>query len=153
MNIYITSEPAEKLETLIINFKNFYVFDVQKFIADMGIDTRKKANIYYINNEIISDLTNVSKLKKYQGIIYINKNISESLYKNLKKKFSDVPSIGKFILIDNGNASRHRELFDVFEEVYFYQRFRKNKIVDYSVQIPDLDEQRLSGEFQADEEI
>ena len=23
MNIYITSEPAEKLETLIINFKNF----------------------------------------------------------------------------------------------------------------------------------
>ena len=129
------------------------MFDVQKFIDDMGLDVRKKSNIYYLNNEIVSDLTNVSKLKKYQGIIYINKNISEQLYHNLKKKFAGVPSIEKFILIDNGNASKHRELLDVFEEVYFYQRFRKNKIVDYTVQIPELDEQQLSGQFQDVEEI
>ena len=32
MNIYVTSEPAQKLETVISNIKNFYIFDVQNFI-------------------------------------------------------------------------------------------------------------------------
>ena len=153
MNIYITSEPAEKLEQLIVNLKNFYVFDVQKFIEDMDIDTHKPANIYYINNEISNELTTASKLKKFQGIIYINRNLSEKLYHNLKKKFKDCDSIGKFVLIDNGNASKHRELFDLFEEVYFYQRFRRNKIVDCNATMLDFDDQKLSGEFQDEEEI
>ena len=153
MNIYITSESSEKLEQLIINFKNFYIFDVQKFIEDMGIDTRKPSNVYYINNEITNELTTISKLKKYQGIIYINKNINEKILMNLKKKFQNCDSIQKFILIDNGNASKHRDMFELFEEVYFYQRFKKNKIIDYTVQISDFDSQKLSGEFQEDEEI
>ena len=55
--------------------------------------------------------------------------------------------------MDNGNASKHRDMFEMFEEVYFYQRFKKNKIIDYTVQISDFDTQKLSGEFQEDEEI
>ena len=74
----------------------------------------------------------MSKLKKYQGIIYINKNISATLYHNLKKKFQNVPTIDKFILIDNGNASKHKDLFSVFEEVFFYERFKKNRIIEYN---------------------
>ena len=50
---------------MIVNLKNFYVFDVQKFIEDMNIDTHKPANIYYINNEITNELTSASKLKKF----------------------------------------------------------------------------------------
>ena len=126
---------------------------MQKFIEDMGIDTRKPANVYYINNEITNELTTISKLKKYQGIIYINKNINEKILMNLKKKFQSCESIQKFVLIDNGNASKHRDMFELFEEVYFYQRFKKNKIIDYTVQISDFDSQKLSGEFQEDEEI
>ena len=72
---------------------------------------------------------------------------------NLKKKFQSCESIQKFVLIDNGNASKHRDMFELFEEVYFYQRFKKNKIIDYTVQISDFDSQKLSGEFQEDEEI
>lgn len=67
--------------------------------------------------------------------MYINKNITESLYHNLKKNFQKYPSIDKFILIDNGNAAKHRELFSVFEEVYFYERFRRNKIVEVVQQV------------------
>ena len=119
----------------------------------MGIDTRRPANIYYINNEISNELMTISKLKKYIGIIYINRNLTAKLFQNLKKKFKDCDSINKFILIDNGNSSKHRELFDLFEEVYFYQRFKKNKIVDCNVQMLDFDEQKLGDNFQADEEI
>jgi hypothetical protein len=44
-------------------------------------------------------------------------------------------------------------LLDLFEEVYFYQRFRRNKIVDCNATILDFDDQKLGGEFQAEEEI
>lgn len=135
MNIYVTSEPAEKLDRLIVNLKNFYIFDVQDFIQHLGIDTKSSPNRWYINTQITNEIVNVSKLKKYQGIIYINKNITESLYHNLKKNFQKYPSIDKFILIDNGNAAKHRELFSVFEEVYFYERFRRNKIVEVVQQV------------------
>ena len=41
-------------------------------------------------------------------------------------------TIDKFILIDNGNAARHKDLFKLFEEVFFFERFRKNKIIEYN---------------------
>lgn len=110
----------------------------------MGIRPNTKANIYYINNKIVDDIINTSRLKKYQGIIYINKNISEVLYHNLKKKFGNVPTIDKFVLIDNGNASKHKDLFSVFEEVFFYERFKKNRIVEYTSTIKGPDTRILN---------
>ena len=108
MNIYVTSEPETKLENVIMNIKNFYVFDVQQFVASFNLDLTKKSNIYLVNNEIMDNLNNVSKLKKYQGIIYINKNLSEALYKSLKKSFAKNIYIDSFVLIDNMNVPRWR---------------------------------------------
>ena len=147
MNIYVSSESSAKLESLISNIKNFYVFDVQNFIQSLGLDIKKPANIYYINNEIVSNIVQQSKLKKYQGIIYINKNINENIYRNLRKKFQGVKTIDKFILIENGNAPRHKELFKIFEEVFFYQRFRKNKIIEYNNNI------KLTPDIKSNEEL
>lgn len=130
MNIYVTSEPASKLQNLIVNIKNFYLFDVQDFISKLNLDLSKPSNVYYINNEITSDILAMSKLKKYQGIIYINKNLSETLYHSLKSKFGNDANIDKFILIDNANVPKHKNLHGVFEEVYFIERFRKTKIVE-----------------------
>ena len=101
----------------------------------MGINTKNKANVYYINGRIIEDIISTSKLKKYQGIIYINKNITEVLYHNLKKKFGNVPTIDKFVLIDNGNAAKHKDLYGIFEEVFFYERFKKNRIIEYTATV------------------
>ena len=106
MNLYVTSEPQAKIENVIVNAKNFYIFDVQDFVASFGLDVTKPSNIYLINNEISSALNNISKLKKYQGIIYINKNLSENLYKSLKNVFSKNQSIDKFVLIDNINVPK-----------------------------------------------
>ena len=130
MNIYVTSEPVSKLQNLIVNIKNFYLFDVQDFISKLNLDITKPSNIYYINNEITNDILSMSKLKKYQGIIYINKNLSETLYHSLKSKFGGDPNIDKFILIDNANVAKHKDLHNVFEEVFFIERFRKTKIIE-----------------------
>ncbi len=135
MNIYVTSEPETKLENVIMNIKNFYVFNVQQFVASFNLDLTKKSNIYLVNNEIMDNLNNVSKLKKYQGIIYINKNLSEALYKSLKKSFAKNIYIDSFVLIDNMNVPRWRNLHSVFEEVLFYQRFHKMRIVESTITV------------------
>ena len=153
MKFYLTVETQERIKNTFLNLNLFYILDIEQVICEYGLDISKPHNRFLLSQEIEKIIVAQTKSKRLEGIIYINKNISEQLYHNLKKKFAGVPSIEKFILIDNGNASKHRELFDVFEEVYFYQRFRKNKIVDYTVQIPELDEQQLSGQFQDVEEI
>lgn len=130
MNVYFTTEPLTKLQNVILNIRSFYVFDVQEFISGLNIDTTKPANVYYINNEIVSNISAAAKLKKYQGIIYINKNLSPKLYDSMRLKFGNNEYIDKFVLIDNGNIHRLKKIHNIFDEVIFYDRFKKTKIVE-----------------------
>ena len=100
MNIYVTSESSTKIQNLIMNIKNFFIFDVQEFINNFNLDVSKPANIYLINNEITNTILSASKLKKYQGIIYINNNLTENLYYSLKKKFGNDEHIDKWLTIN-----------------------------------------------------
>ena len=129
-NIYITTEPESKLKMLFSNIKSFFILDVQSYIESLKLDLQKPANIYFINTEIINLIKQSAKLKKYQGIIYINKNLDQTLLKNLQSKFKHVPEIDKIILIDNILLPKLDKLYNLCEEVYFYERFRKNKIID-----------------------
>lgn len=137
MNIYMSSESENKLSAVITNIKNFFIFDAQEFVKTFKLDLTKPSNIYFINNEITAQISNASKLKKYKGIIYINRNLSEQLYYSIKHKFSKDKNIDKIILIDNGLVSKHKELHELFSEIYFYDRFKKGKIIDYNSLIPD----------------
>ena len=129
-NIYITTEPENKLKMLFSNIKSFFILDVQSYIESLKLDLQKPANIYFINTEIINLIKQSAKLKKYQGIIYINKNLDQTLLKNLQSKFKNVDEIDKIILIDNILLPKLDKLYNLCEEVYFYERFRKNKIID-----------------------
>lgn len=128
-NIYITSESENKLKSIYNNLKNFYILDSVAFVKSLGIDMTRPTSIFLANDEIIKTISSQAKLKKFKGVIYINKNITESLYQSFKQTFSDIDDI-KLILIDNGQFPKHTELFDVFDEVIFYERFKKNKIVE-----------------------
>lgn len=129
-NIYITTEPENKLKMLFSNIKSFFILDVQSYIESLKLDLQKPSNIYFINTEIINLIKQSAKLKKYQGIIYINKNLDQTLLKNLQSKFKNVDEIDKIILIDNILLPKLDKLYNLCEEVYFYERFRKNKIID-----------------------
>lgn len=130
MNIYITTEPESKLKTLFSNIKSFYILDVQQFINEVKLDLTKQCNIYLINTEIMSKVMTAAKLKKYQGIIYINKTLTPSIIRNLQSKFKNIKEISKVVLIDNGTLPKHTDLHNICEEVYFYERFCRNKIID-----------------------
>lgn len=125
----MTSESEAKLKTLYANIKSFYIFDCHSFIKSLSLDMSKLSSIYLINEEITRQILANSKLKKYKGVIYINKHLSTELYYTFKKHFSSIDDT-KIILIDNGSIPKHQDIMDVFDEVIFYERFRKNKIIE-----------------------
>lgn len=130
MNVYVTTESENKLRMLFTNIKSFFILDVQSFVSSFKLDLSKQSNVYFINTEILNQIQYASKLKKYQGIIYINKNLDETLLFNLQNKFKKIKEINKIVLLDNGILPKHRDLHNLCEEVFFYERFYKNKIIE-----------------------
>lgn len=130
MNVYVTTESENKLRMLFTNIKSFFILDVQSFVSGFKLDLSKQSNVYFINTEILNQIQQASKLKKYQGIIYINKNLDETLLFNLQNKFKKIKEINKIVLLDNGILPKHRDLHNLCEEVFFYERFYKNKIIE-----------------------
>lgn len=130
MNIYVTTESENKLRMLFTNIKSFFILDIQSFVNSFKLDLTKQSNIYFVNTEILNAIQQASKLKKYQGIIYINKNLDENLLFNVSSKFKQIKEINKIVLLDNGILPKHTDLYDLCEEVFFYERFYKNKIIE-----------------------
>lgn len=130
MNVYVTTETENKLKMLFTNIKSFYILDIQSFVNGFKLDLTKTSNIYFVNAELMNILCSMSKLKKYQGIIYINKNLDKTIINNLKSKIKGINEISKVVLLDNGSLPKHTDLYDLCEEVFFYERFYKNKIIE-----------------------
>lgn len=128
-NLYITTEPERKLRQLFSNAKNFYMLDVAQLIKQMGLDPSKNTSIYIINEEIQHILTQQSALKRNLGIFYIVGNLTETLINSIKKKVASIHTINGLTLIDNGQMPAHTSLCHLFSDVIFYDRFRKNKIM------------------------
>ena len=128
-NLYITTEPEYKLRQIFINAKNFYMLDIERLIDEMGLDPNDKASIYLINKEIQRIITYQSQLKKILGIFYIVKDITKRQIEIIRKRFKNTPDVLDFVLIDNAQAPAHGEVMNMFDEVIFYERFRRNKIV------------------------
>lgn len=125
----MTSESESKLKQVYSNIKNFYILDADKFIKSLDLDMSKQSSIYIANDEIKKIIISQSKLKKYKGIIYINKHLSDDLYQSFKVCLSKYDNV-KIMLIDNGQFPKHEDIMGVFDEVLFYERFKKNRIID-----------------------
>lgn len=125
----MTSESENKLKTMYANIKNFFILDVASFIKNLGIDMSKQSSIYLANDEIQKLILSQAKLKKFKGIVYINKNLSVDLYNSFKRCFSKQDQV-KIVLIDNGQFPKHEDIMHVFDEVIFYERFKRNKIIE-----------------------
>lgn len=92
----------------------------------------KQSSIYIINDELQNTISTQLKLKKYKGVIYINKCLSKDLYNSFKQYFQKCNEDIKIVLIDNGQFPKHSDIMDIFDEVIFYERFKKNKIIEFN---------------------
>lgn len=129
--IYMTSDSETKLKSIYSNLKNYYILDVQAFVKSLNLDLSKQSSIFIINEEIQTLVSSQLKLKKYKGVIYINKNLSKDLYSSFKQYFKKYGEDIKIVLIDNGQFPKHQDIMQYFDEVIFYERFRKNKIIEF----------------------
>lgn len=129
--VYMTSDSETKLRSIYSNLKNYFILDVQSFIKSLNLDLSKQSSIYIINDEIRNLMLSQLKLKKYKGVIYINHHLSKDLYISFKTYFKKCGEDIKIVLIDNGQFPKHQDIMDIFDEVIFYERFRKNKIVEF----------------------
>lgn len=130
--IYMTSDSESKLRSIYSNLKNYYILDAQAFIKSLNLDLSKPSSIYIINDEIQTLLMSQLKLKKYKGVIYINKHLSKDLFNSFKYQFKKCGEDIKIVLIDNGQFPKHLDIMEIFDEVIFYERFKKNKIVEFN---------------------
>lgn len=128
----MTSDSENKLRSIYSNLKSYYILDVQAFIKSLNLDISKPSSIFIINDEIQTLMTQQLNLKKYKGVIYINKQLSKELFNSFKYFFKKNNEDVKIVLIDNGQFPKHQDIMDVFDEVIFYERFRKNKIVEFN---------------------
>lgn len=67
-------------------------------------------------------------MKKYLGVIYINKNIDKNILDNIKKIEKDHISVDDFILLDNSILPKHKNIYNWFEEITFFTRLKKIKL-------------------------
>lgn len=128
LNIFFTVEPQYMIKSIFANAKCFSILDVQELIKDYDVNIHKPSDLYYINNIIINKIKHFSSLKRSLGIIYINNEIKPKMLDSLKQVFKDEKEQPKFILIDNGIVPKLSDIHNQFEEVLFYERFKKIKI-------------------------
>lgn len=128
-NIYITTESESKLKQLFCNAKDFYMLDVAGLIKEMDLDISKASSVYLINEEIQKIIISKASLKRVHGIFYIVQNLSEQLINTVKQRLSRLDGVVDFVLIDNGYCPKHNRFASMFNDVIFYERFRKNKII------------------------
>ena len=85
----------------------------------------------------------------------INKHLSKDLFDSFKYQFKKDGNDIRIVLIDNGQFPKHQDIMDIFDEVIFYDRFKKNKIVEFNgfeknsndiINSIDMDENNLYDE-------
>lgn len=129
-NIYFTIEPEWKIKNIFVNLKKFYILNIDHILSEFELDLSKQYNVYYLNNYIINILGAKLNNKKLLGIIYINSHLNEKVFDNIYNFISNKEKINKFIIIDDGQFPKMTKLYNRFDEVLFFDRFKKIKILE-----------------------
>ena len=126
MKVYFTTERYNKLKDIVTNLGSFYVINVPEIVNRVKDPTTPYAE-YYINNVIINSFKEAISMKKYVGVVYINKNIDKRVLDNIKEIDKEL-SVNDYILLDNSILPKHKNIYNWFEEITFFTRLKKIKL-------------------------
>ena len=139
MNLYFTIESQAKIKSVLANLKSFYIIDMNDIRKEHGIrnsQALRPADRFYINSIIIEKLNIAKRQKQIQGIVYINDHITQDILTGFRKITESLDMGSKFVLLDDGRVPKCRLIHGLFEEVLFFERFKKLKILE-TTDIPD----------------
>jgi hypothetical protein len=137
MKIYLTSEPFRKLQTVFTNLKSFKIIDIDYIIETCGLDPLLDTDAYIINEEIKLAFKEGVSGKKFNGIIYLNSNLSPNILDSIKFVMVDIIAQSKnkdldceYVMMDDYDVPKRRDMYKHVDEVMFFPMYKKTKIVE-----------------------
>lgn len=132
MKLYLSKEPHKKLKHAFSNLSAFCVIDIDTIISESKLDMSKKSSQYLVNSEIEHMLKTNARSKRYIGIIYINSNLNCDIIESLRCFVNDTLEnyIDGLALLDDYDLPRLKQYYGLFDEIVFFPRFKKIKIVE-----------------------
>lgn len=134
MKFYATIEPCRKLKNVFSNLSSFYIIDVDQILEESKLDITNKAHVYLINTELERLIINGAKSKRYNGLIYINSNINESVIDGIKDLINSLENsnVDSFVLLDDVDVPKLNMYYVMFDEVVFFPSMKRTRIIECS---------------------
>lgn len=134
MKFYATIEPCRKLKNVFSNLSSFYIIDVDQILEESKLDITNKAHVYLINTELERLIINGAKSKRYNGLIYINSNINESVIDGIKGLINSLENsnVDSFVLLDDVDVPKLNMYYVMFDEVVFFPSMKRTRIIECS---------------------
>lgn len=139
MKLYI-SNSIEKCRNCFLNLSRFYILDVQQLLDELRLDMKDKCNAFFVSRHIQNIISQQSKSKRLEGIIYVNTNLSEKLFDHLFNFVRELPRMENMVLIDDPIFRPLSRFYPLFEEVMFFPTIRRVRIVECQTLKPFEDE-------------
>ena len=162
MKFYLTIESQERIRNTFINLNKFYILDVQEVLKELNLDLSKKSNIFLVNQHLERIIATQAKSKRLEGIIYINKNMTEKLIDSLYKTVMAQEKITGIVLMDDGCFPKLQHLHKLFDITHSHiminqiDCYKRVKILDCKIlkifEEP-LDDLEVPDEEKNDEDI
>jgi hypothetical protein len=125
MNFYITKESPARVESSFVYAKNNYVIDADT-IYESFCDCKKRFFDYLVYEEFERQVSFVLKRKKYNNIVYSNKNLNTDIIINIKNILNT--RFKKIILITEETCDI--DLYEFVDDVIFFPKEKKIKIIE-----------------------
>lgn len=132
MKFYVTVESYRKLRNAFTNLNTFYIIDTDSLIVESGLDVNKPSHRFIINSEIERLIATGAKSKRITGIIYINSNLNCDIITSIKKSLKEITKsqVEEVTLLDDYDAPKLKQYYNLFDEVIFFPAFKKTKIIE-----------------------
>ncbi len=132
MKFYVSGEPLIRLKNDITNLSSYKIIDVDWILESCGLNPDDEVHGYIITSEIKRMINEALRSKKSPGIIYINSRLDASLVYSLKMTLLEIngADIMDIDLFDDKDVPKYKELYKLFDEVVFYNKYKKIRLLE-----------------------
>ena len=126
MTIYITRFNAKTLGKSFMNIKSLRFIDVTKILEEYESYKDDEFISYVISKSIKDMLLAALRIKRYNGVVYSNPNLTDEIVQNIRKI---VPDEHDFIFIDKDENNMDEVGERNFEKILFFPTGSRKRIL------------------------
>jgi len=131
MKFYFTSQPANRLKNAFSNIKQYKIIDIDYIFESSTLDRNDVVHGFIIDSEIERMISEGSSSKKYEGVIYTNSKLDETIIEKVKQiiyKIEDKSMVDIFIL-DDYDVPKSKKFYKMVDNIIFFPIIKKVKTI------------------------